>query len=104
MPLDFSGATINYAFDALTQAYDANMTTVLEADGETVSPPLSFGGDVNQDAQVEAEDMNEVGNDASVFVYGYVPTDVYGDAQVESSDINIVGNNAASFVYAHRPM
>ena len=103
LPLSFAGATISYAFNALTQAYDANMTTVLEADGETVSPPLIFGGDVNQDGQVEAEDMNEVGNDASFFVYGYVNTDVVPDAQVESSDINIVGNNASVFVYTHRP-
>ena len=47
--------------------------------------------------------MNEVGNDASFFVYGYVNTDVVPDAQVESSDINIVGNNASVFVYTHRP-
>jgi len=104
LPLSFSGATINYAFDAAAQALDANMTTVLEADGETVSPPLIFGGDINQDGQVEAEDMNEVGNDASSFVYGYVPSDVVADAQVESADINITGNNAAAFVYTHRPM
>ena len=104
LPVDFSGTTISYAFDAATKALDANMTTVLEADGETVSPPMIFGGDVNQDGQVEAEDMNEVGNDASAFVYGYVPTDVVGDGQVESGDINITGNNAANFVYTHRPM
>jgi len=104
LPLDFSGSAVSYAFDALTQALDANMTTVLESDGETVSPPLIFGGDVNQDGQVEAEDMNEVGNDASTFTYGYVPTDVYADGQVESGDINVTGNNAANFVYTHRPM
>jgi len=104
LPVNFSGATISYAFDALSQALDGNLTTVLEADGETVSPPLIFGGDVNQDGQVEAEDMNEVGNDASTFVYGYVPTDVYADGQVESGDINVTGNNAANFVYTHRPM
>ena len=104
LPVNFSGATISYAFDALSQALDGNLTTVLEADGETVSPPLIFGGDVNQDGQVEAEDMNEVGNDASTFVYGYVPTDVVGDGQVESGDINVTGNNAANFVYTHRPM
>ena len=104
LPVDFSGAVISYAFNALSQAYDANMTTMLESDGTTVSPPLIYGGDVNQDAQVEAEDMNEIGNDASIFAYGYRNTDVYADGQVESADINIAGNNAATFVYAHRPM
>jgi len=104
LPVSFSGSTISYAFNALSQAYDGNMTTMLESDGVTVSPPLIYGGDVNQDRQVEAEDMNDVGNDASVFVYGYTATDVYGDGQVESADINITGNNASAFVYAHFPM
>jgi len=104
LPVSFSGSTITYAFDAFSQAYDGNMTTVLESDGETVSPPLIFGGDVNQDQQVEAEDMNAVANAAAIFTYGYVPPDVYGDGQVEGADLNITANNAASFVYAHFPM
>jgi len=103
LPVSFSGTTINYAFNALSQAYDGNMTTMLEADGTTVSPPLIFAGDVNQDGQVEAEDMNSTGNDAAIFALGYIPTDVYGDGQVESMDINITGNNAAAFVYMHLP-
>jgi len=104
LTVSFSGSAINYAFDVQSKAYGNNMTFMLEADGETLSPPLIYGGDVNQDEQVEAEDMNEVGNDAAAFVYGYVPTDVYGDGQVESSDINITGNNAAAFVFAHFPI
>ena len=104
LPVSFTGATISYAFDAASKAFDNNMTFMLEADGITHSPPLIFGGDVTQDRQVEAEDMNQVGNDASAFVFGYVPTDVYGDGQVESQDINITGNNADAFVYAHYPM
>jgi Viral BACON domain/Putative binding domain, N-terminal len=103
-PVSFSGATINYSFDTQEKAYDNNMTFILEADGVTLSPPLVFGGDVTQDQQVEAGDLNAVGNDASAFVYGYVPSDINGDGQVESLDINIAGNNASAFVYAHFPM
>ena len=102
LPVDFSGATINYDFTPASQAFDANMTTMIEAD-ETVSPPLIFSGDVNQDGQVEAEDLNMVGNDATLFAYGYLTTDVYGDGQIEAQDLNITGNNAATFVYKHVP-
>ena len=86
----------------LSQAFDANMTTMIEVD-ETVSPPLIFAGDVNQDGQVEAEDLNLVGNDASIFAYGYLSTDVFGDGMIEAQDLNISGNNAATFVYKHIP-
>ena len=102
LPVDFSGATINYAFTPASQAFDANMTTMIEVD-ETVSPPLIFAGDVNQDGQVEAEDLNLVGNDASIFAYGYLSTDVFGDGMIEAQDLNISGNNAATFVYKHVP-
>ena len=104
LPVSFSGATITYAFDAFTQAYDGNMTEELEADGETLSPPLIFGGDTNQDGQIESDDINAVGNDAALSVLGFGPTDIVPDAQVESADINIVGNNAALNIYAHIPM
>jgi len=104
LPLSFAGATITYAFDAFTKAYDGNMTQMLEADGETMSPPLIFGGDVNQDAQIESDDINAVGNDAAAYVLGFTATDIVPDAQVESADINIVGNNAALYVFAHLPM
>ena len=102
--LDFSGATITYAFDAFSQAFEGNMTQALEPDGETMSPPLIFGGDTNQDGQIESDDINAVGNDAAVSLLGYGPTDIVPDAQVESADINIVGNNAALNIYAHIPM
>ena len=104
LPVSFAGTTISYAFDALTQAYDGNMTQVLEADGETMSPPLIFGGDTNQDGQIESDDINAVGNDAAVSLLGYGPTDIVPDGQVESADINMVGNNAALNIYAHVPM
>ena len=103
LPVDFSVATIDYAFDALSKAYEDNLTTVIELD-ETTSPPLIFGGDVNQDGMVEAEDLNQIGNDASVFAFGYLPTDVFGDGMVEAQDLNIAGNNAAAFVYKHLPL
>ena len=101
--IDFSGATIDVAFDVASKAFDANMTSVLEADGVTISPPLIYSGDVNQDGQIEAEDLNQVGNDAANFLFGYRNTDVYGDGQIEANDLNITGNNAALFIYRHVP-
>ena len=103
LPVNFSGSAISCSFDAMTRAYGNNMTFLLEADGTTHSPPLIFGGDINQDRQVEAEDMNQVGNAAADFELGYLQTDVYCDGQIEASDINICGNNAATFVYSHLP-
>ena len=104
LPVDFSGATISYAFDALSKAYGGNLTTMLEADGETVSPPMIYGGDENQDGIVESDDINDVGNAAAVFQYGYIPVDIYADGQVEAHDINIVGNNAAAYVFLRIPL
>ena len=102
LPVDFSGTVINYAFTPASQAFDGNMTTMIEVN-ESVSPPLIFSGDVNQDGQIEAEDLNMTGNDASSFSFGYLPTDVYGDGMIEAQDLNIAGNNAASFIYKHVP-
>lgn len=102
LPVDFSVSSINYAFDELSKTYDGNMTTMVEMD-ETISPPLIFAGDVNYDGQVEAEDLNQVGNDVANFQFGYRATDVYGDGQIEANDLNITGNNAALFVYRHIP-
>jgi len=103
LPVSFSDATINYAFDAFSKAYNNNMTFVIEADGITQSPPLIYGGDINQDGWVEGEDLNAVGNDAAAFAVGYIPSDVFADGQVEGFDINIVANNAAQFVDADYP-
>jgi len=102
-PVNFSGATISYAFDATAKAYGNNMTQMLEADGTTFSPPLIFSGDENQDGQVESGDLNDVGNMAAIFALGYLKEDLYADGQVESADLNIVGNNASTFVYAAVP-
>ena len=103
LPLNCTGTTLGYAFDAMSQAYNGNMTSVLEADGITMSPPLIYAGDINQDGTIEAEDINLVSNSAANFTYGYIPEDVYPDGVVEAEDINIVGNNAALFVYANYP-
>jgi hypothetical protein len=83
--------------------YDGNVTYVVEPD-ETLSPPLIFGGDVNQDGMIEAEDLNRIGIRADAFDYGYLAEDIFADGVIEASDLNITGNNADEFVYAHYPM
>ena len=79
------------------------MTFLLEGDGVTLSPPMIFGGDENQDGQIEAEDLNDVCNMASAFSFGYLKEDVYGDGTVEANDLNLTGNNAASFIIIKTP-
>jgi len=103
LPVDFSGAAISYAFDALSKAYGGNLTTVLEADGESISPPLIFGGDENQDGMVEADDLNDIGNAAAEFLFGYLATDIYADGQIEALDLNIAGNNTSTFITRQIP-
>lgn len=104
LPVSFAGTTINYAFDASSKAYGNNMTFMLETNGVTLSPPLIYAGDVDQDGSIEAEDINQVGNAATKFGSGYIPQDVNGDGQVESSDLNMTGNNSTAFIGTIKPL
>jgi hypothetical protein len=57
-----------------------------------------FGGDVNQDAILDAADMTPMDNDASNFVNGYIATDANGDGIVNAGDVILLQNNASLFV------
>ena len=57
-----------------------------------------YGGDSNQDGQVDATDLAQIDNAAFNFVTGYVNTDLTGDNVVDASDGAIADNNAANFV------
>lgn len=102
-PVSFAGSAISYAFNTQSKAYGNNMTFLYESDGVTLSPPLIYGGDVNQDGAVESEDINDIGNLAAAFSIGYLDEDVVCDGAVEAADINLAGNNAGGFVYALLP-
>jgi trimeric autotransporter adhesin len=87
-PVDFSGSTINYTFDALSKAYADNMNVVS-------GTPVIFAGDENQDGIVDGTDLSDIGNLADLATSGYLPQDVNGDGLIDGSDLSIAGNNAA---------
>jgi subtilisin-like proprotein convertase family protein len=79
---------------ASTQAFGGNMIQVDNS-------PLRFaiyGGDVDQNGNVDASDLSSIDNDAFNFVTGYVLTDITGDEVVDASDASIADNNAFNFV------
>jgi len=96
-PVSFAGSTINYNFNALTQAFGNNLLP--SGDGRY----LIYGGDVDQNGAVDIGDMTPVDNDASNFVTGYLATDVNGDGTIDIGDMTIVDNNGSAFVSAATP-
>jgi hypothetical protein len=62
-----------------------------------------FGGDVNQDGNVESTDMINCDNDGATFASGYLNTDINGDGVVDSSDMIIIDNNNGAFIGAVLP-
>jgi hypothetical protein len=64
---------------------------------------MLWGGDVNQDGIVDAEDMNLVDNAATAITFGYVNEDNNGDGLVDLNDMNIVGNNLTAVIMVIRP-
>ena len=88
LPVDFSGATISYAFDKKSKAFGSNMGLMI--DGAAVI----YAGDENQDKSVDGSDLQDIGNFAEVAAIGYMPQDLTGDGLVDGDDLSIAGNNA----------
>lgn len=96
----FTAGSLTYNFSTLnTQAYGNNMKQV---DASPVRFAI-YSGDVNQDGTVDATDVSTIDNAASIFVSGYVVTDLTGDDFVDGTDFAIADNNAANFVSVVRP-
>ncbi|MFH1120926.1 MAG: dockerin type I domain-containing protein [Bacteroidota bacterium] len=96
-PVSFSNPLIAYDFtSSASQAYGGNMKPL---SGKYVF----YGGDVNQDGQVDSGDMTPVDNDASNFTSGYIASDANGDGTIDTADITILDNNSAEFVGAVTP-
>ena len=62
-----------------------------------------YSGDTNQDGIIDATDMSQVENDASLSLIGYNPTDVNGDNITDASDISIVDNNVGLGIISITP-
>ena len=88
----FTSATVmNYDFtNLITKAYGNNMIQVDAA-------PIRFAiysGDQNQDGIIDATDISNIENDATISLTGYNSSDLTGDDYVDGSDISIVENNS----------
>ena len=91
------GTTANYDFtSAQSQTYGNNSVLV----GTKYCIP---SGDVNQDGIIDASDVSEVDNDASLSLSGYVQSDLNGDDFVDAADLSIVDNNSYLSLSVIRP-
>ena len=94
------GTTMSYDFtSAAAKAYGNNMINV---DASPVRYAV-YGGDIDQDGYIDLNDISLVFNAASIFLSGYVVTDVTGDNIVDLSDVTLTFNNSARFVIVLRP-
>ncbi|MBX7041277.1 MAG: hypothetical protein K1X85_00110 [Ignavibacteria bacterium] len=95
-PVQFErGGTTEFSFvNAQSSAFGNNQMLV---DNMPVRYAL-FGGDVDQDGTVDANDASIIDNDAYNVLSGYIPSDVTGDGFVDGSDASLADNNAFNFV------
>ena len=90
-----SGSTSGYDFtDNVTKAYGSNMTI---ADAVPLRYSV-FGGDIDQDGNVNLTDVLLAYNDANTFVTGYAVSDVTGNNITDLSDVILTYNNSNLFI------
>jgi len=94
--VNFTGATVAYSFGTAASAFGNNLKLI---DGFY----CIFGGDVNQDGQVEGLDITPIDVGVATFVKGYVVIDVDGDGQLTTGDFTIWENNNNAFVVRKIP-
>lgn len=98
--INFSDNQASYDFTTSeSQAYGNNMIKI-------DNTPLRYGiygGDVNQDGQVDNIDLGRIDTDSYNLETGYLPTDLSGDEIVDAIDLLIVDNNSFNFVRRLRP-
>lgn len=96
-PQIFSAGNMTYDFTTgINKAYGNNMILV---NGKA----CFYTGDVNQDGFVNTTDVTLIGKDASIYVTGYVVSDLNHDALTDLSDIAYADNNAYNFIRAIHP-
>lgn len=82
--------------DQAAKAYGSNLKL-------TGSKYTIYGGDVNQDGAVDTADMTPVDNDSSLYISGYLVTDITGDGVVDTADMTIIDNNSFGYVGSVKP-
>ncbi|HMQ69420.1 MAG TPA: hypothetical protein PKC58_10580, partial [Ignavibacteria bacterium] len=89
--------TLNYDFTfSASQSYGNN--TILKG-----SKYCMYSGDVTQDGYIDLADVVNIYNNGTLFVNGYVATDVNGDMITDLADVLIAYNNAIGFIAAKTP-
>ncbi|NVO21272.1 MAG: C39 family peptidase [Bacteroidetes bacterium] len=96
-PVSFTGDAASYNF-TLNNASAYGNNLVLSG-----TKYCLFGGDVNQDGQVNSLDISAVNTSCLLFSFGYLPQDANGDGIVDYQDLVIVDNNAANMVAIIKP-
>ena len=98
--ITFNSDTASYDFIvSASKAFGSNLKQV------NTSPVryAVYGGDVNQDNQINLSDITIIYNASNNFINGYVLTDITGDNITDLTDITISYNNSSSFVVVIKP-
>lgn len=98
--ITFNSDTASYDFIvSASKAFGSNLKQV------NTSPVryAVYGGDVNQDNQINLSDITIIYNASNNFINGYVITDITGDNITDLTDITISYNNSSSFVVVIKP-
>jgi hypothetical protein len=90
--VSFAGSIINQSYAAPADVYGANLVQMI--DGYYAI----YGGDVNQDGQVEGLDAGDIENGVNLFLRGYLTIDVDGSGGLDTNDFTIWENNNNNFV------
>lgn len=92
-----TGGTVSYDFTtAANKAYGDNLTL-------KISKFTFYSGDIDHNGFINLDDVLGIYNASTVFLSGYVLTDVNGDNITDLSDILIALNNSSNFVSLKRP-
>ncbi len=89
------GGTIEYSLVNVQSSAFGNNQILIDNSPQRYA---LFGGDVDRDGAVDANDASMIDNDAFNVLTGYIPSDVTGDGFVDGSDASLADNNAFNFV------
>jgi|GEM_PF-1683316 len=94
--------TYALSYDLTTAAAQAYGNNIIQVDASPVKFAV-YGGDVDKDGAIDAQDVSDVENASFISLSGYVQTDLTGDDFVDASDIAIVDYNADLAILLQRP-
>jgi hypothetical protein len=97
-PLSFAGPSVSYDFSiGAAQAYGGNQ--------KELGPGVFgfYGGDVNEDGEIDEADLLAIAVQAAAFSSAYLPEDLNGDGLVDALDLILSDNNARSTVVSLTP-